>query len=78
MMSGKKRGTIDEIEKQFINNVFEFDDKVAADIMTHRTRVVAVSIDSALDDIVKVIGDKNIPGYLYMMGPSIILWVFCM
>jgi len=56
---GEEKGTIDEIEKQFINNVFEFDDKVAADIMTHRTRVVAVSIDSALDDIVKVIGDKK-------------------
>ena len=56
---GEEKGAIDEIEKQFINNVFEFDDKVAADIMTHRTRVVAIPIDSNLDDIVEVIEDKK-------------------
>jgi len=56
---GEEKGAIDEIEKQFIDNVFEFDDKVAADIMTHRTRVVAVSIDSALSDIIKIINEKK-------------------
>ena len=52
---GEEKGTIDEIEKVFINNVFDFDDKVVADIMTHRTRVAAVSVDSSLDEIVEVI-----------------------
>ncbi len=56
---GEEKGTIDEIERQFINNVFEFDDKAAADIMTHRTRVVAIPVDSNLSDIVKVIEDKK-------------------
>jgi putative hemolysin len=52
---GEEKGAIDEIEKVFINNVFEFDDKVVSDIMTHRTRVAAISIDSTLDDIVHLI-----------------------
>lgn len=52
---GEEKGTIDEIEKVFINNVFDFDDKVVSDIMTHRTRVAAISIDSSLEDIVNLI-----------------------
>jgi putative hemolysin len=36
---GSEKGAIDEDEKYFINNVFEFDDKTANEIMTHRTEV---------------------------------------
>ncbi|HHT65631.1 MAG: hemolysin family protein [Caldicoprobacterales bacterium] len=56
---GEEKGTIDEIEKQFINNVFDFDDKVAADIMTHRTRVVAIPVDSSLADIVAMLNTEK-------------------
>lgn len=48
---GEEKGTIDEIEKQFLINVFDFDDKTVSEIMTHRTRVVAVPIDSNMEDI---------------------------
>jgi putative hemolysin len=57
---GEEKGAIDEIEKVFINNVFDFDDKVVSDIMTHRTRVVAISIDCSLDDIVELINEREI------------------
>ena len=56
---GEEKGTIDEIEKEFINNVFEFDDKVVADIMTHRTRVAAIPVESSLEDIIQVIGSEK-------------------
>lgn len=56
---GEEKGTIDEIEKVFINNVFDFDDKVVADVMVHRTRVVAISLDSSLDDIVEIINSEK-------------------
>ncbi|NLC43807.1 MAG: HlyC/CorC family transporter [Clostridiales bacterium] len=56
---GEEKGTIDEIEKVFINNVFDFDDKVVADIMIHRTRVVAISIESDLKDIIEVINSEK-------------------
>ena len=56
---GEEKGTIDEIEKVFINNVFDFDDKVVSDIMTHRTRVAAISIDSTLEDVVEFINTEK-------------------
>lgn len=37
--AGSEKGTIDEDEREFIQNVFEFDDLTADDIMTHRTDV---------------------------------------
>ena len=56
---GEEKGTIDEIEKVYINNVFDFDDKVVSDIMTHRTRVAAISIDSTLEDVVEFINTEK-------------------
>jgi putative hemolysin len=38
--AGSERGAIEEREKEFINNVFEFDDKNAGDLMTHRLDTV--------------------------------------
>ena len=36
---GSEKGTIDHEEKEFIQNVFEFDDLLAGEILTHRTDV---------------------------------------
>ena len=38
--AGSEKGTIDHEEKEFIQNVFEFDDLTAGEIATHRTDVV--------------------------------------
>jgi putative hemolysin len=38
--SGGAKGAIRQTEHEFINNIFAFDDKNAADVMTHRTDVV--------------------------------------
>ena len=38
--AGSEKGTIDHHEKEFIQNVFEFNDTIAGDIATHRTDVV--------------------------------------
>ena len=42
---GTEKGTIDEEEKEFIHNVFEFNDKTADEIMTHRTDVILLWIE---------------------------------
>ncbi len=63
---GNENGAIDEEEKDMINNVFEFDDSTAQDIMTHRVDMVAVDITSKLEDIVKAAidsGKSRIPVY---------------
>lgn len=43
---GEEKGTIDEDEKKLINNVFEFNDTVASEIMTHRTDIFAIDVSS--------------------------------
>lgn len=42
---GEEKGAILKIEKELINNIFEFNDKTASDIMTHRTDIVGISSD---------------------------------
>lgn len=37
--AGSEKGAIDEQEKEFIQNVFEFDDLTAREIAVHRTDV---------------------------------------
>jgi putative hemolysin len=52
---GQEKGTIQETEKQMINNIFEFDNKTASDIMTHRTNIVAIPIHSDLKETVHIV-----------------------
>ncbi len=44
---GNKSGSIDNDEKEFIQNVFEFDDLTAGEIATHRTDVVMLWMEDA-------------------------------
>ncbi len=43
--AGSEQGAIDSTEKEFIQNVFEFDDLSADDIATHRTEVTLLWVD---------------------------------
>ncbi len=57
---------IDEDQKEMIGNIFDFVDVEAADIMTHRTEIEAVSCDSSIDDIIDIsvkFGYSRIPVY---------------
>ncbi|HHY90088.1 MAG TPA: HlyC/CorC family transporter [Clostridiales bacterium] len=42
---GKQKGTIQPEERNMIQNIFEFDDTSAGEIMTHRTEVVLLWLD---------------------------------
>ncbi len=46
---GSEKGTIDTQEKEFIQNVFEFNDITAGDIATHRTEVCVLWMEDDLD-----------------------------
>ncbi len=52
---GKEDGTIQEDEKEYINNVFEFNDIVASEIMTHRTDMFAVDINTGANELLEEI-----------------------
>lgn len=59
--------SIEENSAQMINNIFEFDNLTAADVMTHRTSIVGVDIKSiTLDDLIYLaldLGFSRIPVY---------------
>ena len=48
---GEEKGSIEEEEKELINNVFEFNDKVVSEVMIHRKDVYAVQVNSEIKDI---------------------------
>lgn len=52
---GEEKGTIRETEKEMINNIFEFDNKEAADIMTHRTEVSAIPLQASLEEVKTIV-----------------------
>ncbi|CDZ23427.1 hypothetical protein CCDG5_0284 [[Clostridium] cellulosi] len=63
---GEETGAIDENEKEMINNIFEFNDRTASDIMTHRTEIYAVEDTASLSDVIDVAlkeGFSRIPVY---------------
>lgn len=76
---GEENGVINEIEKEMIDGIFEFDDTLAREIMTPRVNVFAVDINTSVDEIIdKVLEEQysripvyeedidNIIGILYM------------
>ncbi len=63
---GEEKGVIEESQKEMINNIFEFDDINASDVMTHRTDIVAVDINDTFDDVIRLAteeGYSRIPAY---------------
>ncbi len=64
---GGEKGVIEDDQKEMINNIFEFDDIDAGDVMTHRTDVVAADVnDITVDDFIQLAienGRSRIPLY---------------
>ena len=53
---GEEKGTIEEEEKELINNVFEFNDITVSEIMTHRTDIYAININ---DNIMEMLNELD-------------------
>ncbi len=63
---GQEKGFIDDDTREIIENVFDFDDTVAYEIMTHRTDMVAIEDTDSLEEVVNVAvesGYSRIPVY---------------
>jgi len=56
---GSAKGTIDHEEKEFIQNVFEFDDLTAEEIATHRTEVNFLWIEESMEEWEKTIHETR-------------------
>ena len=64
---GHDQGVLEASEAEMITNIFELDDKVAADIMTHRLNIVAlegtVTLKEAMDFVIKESINSRLPVY---------------
>lgn len=63
---GEEKGSIEENEKELINNVFEFNDTTVSEIMTHRTDIFALNIDMNVNELIEELEEytySRIPVY---------------
>lgn len=59
----KNQGVLEEDEAEMISNVMEFSDNYVSDIMTHRTRIVAVPEEENVESALKFMLDDNFSRY---------------
>ena len=52
-------GSIDEYNKELIENIFDFDDLSAGEIATHRTEMTALSVDETMEEWESIIQRSN-------------------
>ena len=57
---GEESGAIQANEKEFIENVFEFDNTTARDVMVHRTDMVSLPADAEEDEILSAIRQSGL------------------
>lgn len=54
---GEEKGTIDKEEKNMINNIFEFNDKVVSEIMIPRTEIFALDINMNISEVIDTLSE---------------------
>ena len=69
--AGSQNGTIDDIEKSIIHNVFEFDDITAEEVMTHRTDVTFLDIDDSPEVIFAIPLDITHASHNYLSSKAL-------
>ena len=56
---GEEKGTIQEDEKELINNVFEFNDITVSEIMRHRKDIFAVDINISSEELLQELSQEE-------------------
>jgi CBS domain containing-hemolysin-like protein len=63
-----KSGEINKTELTYVNNIFEFDNRIAKEIMVPRTEMVTLSIDDDFDTILNTIKNEKYTRYPVVAG----------
>lgn len=76
---GEENGVLNQTEKEMIDGIFEFDNTLAKEVMTPRTNVFAIDIDTPIDELISQVLEEqysrvpvyeedidNVIGILYM------------
>lgn len=58
-----KSGEINKNELKYVNNIFEFDEKLAKEIMVPRTEIVSISVEDSYDEILELIKNEKYTRY---------------
>jgi CBS domain containing-hemolysin-like protein len=58
-----ENGEINQSEYKYMNNIFEFDDRNAREIMVPRTQIVSVSKDDSIEDILELASKEKYTRY---------------
>ncbi|WP_174734299.1 hemolysin family protein [Mesobacillus harenae] len=61
-------GEINKNELKYMNNIFEFDERIAKEIMVPRTEIVTISISDTLNDVMNIIKEENYTRYPVVDG----------
>lgn len=59
IITGSKEGILEQKEKEYILNIFEFNDKTANKIMTPKEKVTTLNIDDTLPELIKKIKNSS-------------------
>ncbi|MFI5212166.1 MAG: hemolysin family protein, partial [Ignavibacteria bacterium] len=59
LSEGRKSGAIDQTEHQLIEKIFEFNDKMAKEIMVPRNHMVALDIDDSREKIFQTVTEEG-------------------
>lgn len=63
-----KNGEINQSEYKYVNNIFEFDDRVAKEIMVPRTEIVALDKDKSVQEILSIMTSEKYTRYPVLDG----------
>ena len=58
-----KSGEINKNELQFVNNVFEFDDRIAREIMVPRTEIIGFDLSTEFEEMMQTISEERYTRY---------------
>ncbi|KLV22496.1 MULTISPECIES: hemolysin family protein [Niallia] len=68
MSESYKSGEINKNELAYVNNIFEFDERIAKEIMVPRTEMVTISVDNTFDEIMAILEEENYTRYPLVNG----------
>ncbi|WP_223590242.1 hemolysin family protein [Neobacillus bataviensis] len=63
-----KSGEINQSEYKYVNNIFEFDDRIAKEIMVPRTEIVALDKSQTLAECLEIVKSENYTRYPVIDG----------
>ncbi|MFE8697238.1 hemolysin family protein [Cytobacillus sp. FJAT-53684] len=63
-----KSGEINKNELKYVNNIFEFDERIAKEIMVPRTEIVSISVNETISEVLNIVMTENYTRYPVIDG----------